>query len=104
MNAWKAEIPPPHFSSDLKANESSPLLKFISETSEEVSSQLHSGIMKAARKVVFDEIVGNIIADYITMKKTERQIKVEQNNQTTKACSLDSRMVMNSNSKKKKKI
>ncbi|XP_023546017.1 histone-lysine N-methyltransferase ATXR7 isoform X1 [Cucurbita pepo subsp. pepo] len=92
VNAWKAEIPPPHFSSDLKANESSPLLKFISETSEEVSSQLHSGIMKAARKVVFDEIVGNIIADYITMKKTERQIKVEQNNQTTKACSLDSRM------------
>ncbi|KAL0557349.1 hypothetical protein IC582_005885 [Cucumis melo] len=92
VNAWKAAIPPPLFSSDLKTNESCSLLKFISETSEGVSSQLHAGIMKAARKVVLDEIVGNIIGDFITVKKSERQIKVEQTNQTMKVCSLDSRM------------
>lgn len=103
VNAWKAEMPPPLFSSDLKTNKSSSLVKFISETSEGVSSQLHSGIMKAARKVLLDEIVGNIIADFITVKKSERQIKVEQTNPTMNACSLDSRVVMNSNSKKEKK-
>ncbi|XP_038886069.1 histone-lysine N-methyltransferase ATXR7 isoform X2 [Benincasa hispida] len=92
VNAWKAAITPPLFSSDLKTNESCSLLKFISETSEGVSSQLHSGIMKAARKVVLDEIVGNIIADFITIKKSERQIKVGQTNQTMKVCSLDNRM------------
>lgn len=92
VNAWKSAIPPPLFSSDLKTNESCSLLKFISETSEGVSSQLHSGIMKAARKVVLDEIVGKIIGDFITMKKSERQIKVEQTNQTMNVCSLDSRM------------
>ncbi|KAG6599079.1 Histone-lysine N-methyltransferase ATXR7, partial [Cucurbita argyrosperma subsp. sororia] len=37
-------------------------------------------------------ILEGLSYDYITMKKSERQIKVEQNNQTTKACSLDSRM------------
>lgn len=102
MNAWKAAIPLPLFSSDLKTNESGSLLKFISETSEGVSSQLHAGIMKAARKVVLDEIVGSIIGEFVTVKKSERQIKVEQTNQIMKVCSLDSRMVRNSNEKEKK--
>ncbi|XP_022155895.1 histone-lysine N-methyltransferase ATXR7 isoform X2 [Momordica charantia] len=92
VNARKVEMPPPLFSSDPKTNESISLLKFISETSEGVSSLLHSGIMKAARKVVLDEIVGNIIAGFITMKKSEKQLKVEQTNQTMKGCSLDCRM------------
>lgn len=96
-------MPPPLFSSDPKTNESISLLKFISETSEGVSSLLHSGIMKAARKVVLDEIVGNIIAGFITMKKSEKQLKVEQTNQTMKGCSLDCRMVMKRNGKRKEK-
>ncbi|CAA0806963.1 Histone-lysine N-methyltransferase ATXR7 [Striga hermonthica] len=44
-------------------------LDLISEISEEICSQLHSGIMRTARKIVLDEIVSYIISDPLSAKK-----------------------------------
>lgn len=95
VNAWKmdtSETLPT--TPDAKINEtgSSPSL---SEMSKEVSCQLHFGIMKAARRVVLDEIISNVIAEYAATRKARRQLKHEPINQATEACSLDGRMVMN---------
>ncbi|GER31996.1 histone-lysine N-methyltransferase SETD1B [Striga asiatica] len=44
-------------------------LDLISEISEEICFQLHSGIMRTARKIVLDEIVSYIISDPPSAKK-----------------------------------
>ncbi|XP_042397744.1 histone-lysine N-methyltransferase ATXR7-like isoform X1 [Zingiber officinale] len=46
---------------------------FISNVSDEVSMQLHPVIMKAARRVLVDEILSSIIPDFFLSKKAERQ-------------------------------
>ncbi|KAH6764902.1 SET domain protein 25 [Perilla frutescens var. hirtella] len=51
-------------------------LNLISEISEEVCSQLHSGIMKTARKVLLDEIVSFIISDSLATKRTQKNPKI----------------------------
>ncbi|CAI9295498.1 unnamed protein product [Lactuca saligna] len=60
------------------------LTDFVSDISEEVCSQLHSGIMKATRKIVLDEIISNIIVEYVTAKKSERPLKHEVSSQIVK--------------------
>ncbi|CAH1430088.1 unnamed protein product [Lactuca virosa] len=60
------------------------LTDFVSDISEEVCSQLHSGIMKATRKIVLDEIISNIIVEYVTAKKSERPLKHEESSQIVK--------------------
>ncbi|GMN46851.1 hypothetical protein TIFTF001_016035 [Ficus carica] len=92
VNAWKTDtsetLPT---TPDAKINEtgSSPSL---SEMSKEVSCQLHFGIMKAARRVVLDEIISNVIAEYAATRKAQRQLKHEPIKQATEACSLDGKM------------
>ncbi|KAK9270249.1 hypothetical protein L1049_025826 [Liquidambar formosana] len=91
INAWRTGRIDTVSTSDTKGNETCSLINFISEISEEVSSQLHSGIMKAARRVVLDEIISNIIADFVAMKKSQRHLKLEPVNQAVKTFSLDGR-------------
>lgn len=67
-----------------KVHETGPLLSFISEISEEVCSQLHSGIMKTARRVVLDEIISHVIAECVASKKANKNQKLEVINQTVK--------------------
>ncbi|XAR64311.1 Histone-lysine N-methyltransferase [Bertholletia excelsa] len=81
--------------SAIKGNKTGSLSGFISDISEEVCFQLHSGIMKAARRVVLDEIIRHIIAECAAMKKVQRHPKVEGVNRTAKSSSLDSRMSEN---------
>ncbi|XP_074591993.1 histone-lysine N-methyltransferase ATXR7-like [Curcuma longa] len=50
---------------------------FISNVSDEVSTQLHPVIMKAARRVLVDEILSSIIPDFFLSKKAERQDRPE---------------------------
>lgn len=50
----------------------------VYDISEEVCSQLHSGIMKATRKVLLDEIISNIIVECVTAKKADRHLKVSE--------------------------
>ncbi|KAJ1393103.1 SET domain [Sesbania bispinosa] len=63
----------------------------ICEISENVSSQLHMGIMKAARRVVLDGIIGDIIAEFVAEKKQKRR-KIESADQTSETCMLDNKM------------
>ncbi|XP_062163830.1 histone-lysine N-methyltransferase ATXR7 isoform X2 [Alnus glutinosa] len=92
INAWNTGGHETVSTSVAKSNETSPLLCFISEISEGVSSQLHSGIMKAARRVVLDEIISNIMGEFVTIKKAQRRLKLESVNQAAQTCSLNGTM------------
>jgi hypothetical protein len=94
INAWNTGGHETVSTSVAKSNETSPLLCFISEISEGVSSQLHPGIMKAARRVVLDEIISNIMGEFVTIKKAHRRLKLESVNQAAQTCSLNGTMVM----------
>uniref|UniRef100_A0A803LG28 GYF domain-containing protein n=1 Tax=Chenopodium quinoa TaxID=63459 RepID=A0A803LG28_CHEQI len=70
INAWGKD------SSTVTASENeTSSLELISGISEEIVSQLHDGIMKAARRIVLDEIIGNVIVDYVATKKAQKQFK-----------------------------
>ncbi|KAA8514717.1 hypothetical protein F0562_017896 [Nyssa sinensis] len=101
INTWRSTGPGSVSISDAKDNETGSLLNFISEVSEEVSSQLHSGIMKAARRVVLDEIISHIITECAATKKTNRHLKFKMVNQAVKTLFLDSEAVNFSTAKEK---
>ncbi|KAF8085732.1 hypothetical protein N665_0649s0008 [Sinapis alba] len=48
---------------------------FISEVSEELSSQLQSGIIKIARRALLDEIISSAISDFLKAKKRDEHLK-----------------------------
>ncbi|CAA7041714.1 unnamed protein product [Microthlaspi erraticum] len=50
-------------------------VSFISEVSEELSSQLQSGIMKIARRALLDEITSSVISDFLKEKKRDDHLK-----------------------------
>ena len=100
INTWRTARPGSVSISDVKGKETNALLSFISEISEEVCFQLHSGIMKAARRVVLDEIIRHLIAECRAMKKAQKHLSSEVVNQAAKACPLDRRLVCNLVSKK----
>lgn len=93
IKTWLATRPGGVYISEVKGSETSSLQSFISEISEEVCFQLHSGIMKAARKVVLDEIIRHIIAECVAMKKAHRHTRLEVVNENARICYLDSRTV-----------
>ncbi|XP_059638347.1 histone-lysine N-methyltransferase ATXR7 isoform X2 [Cornus florida] len=80
---------------NVESNDTGFLSSFLSEVSEEVCSQLHSVIMKASRRVMLDEIISHIIAECVSMKKTDRHLKFEVANQAVKSGSLDGKMPEN---------
>ncbi|KAF2312001.1 hypothetical protein GH714_027721 [Hevea brasiliensis] len=88
INAWRRDKLESVFVSDAKT-ESGSLLSFIPEISEEVSCQLYSGIMKAARRVALDEIISNVISEFSNMKKAHRNSML--NYQAVKTFSTDER-------------
>lgn len=94
MNAWKRDGPETVSTSVAKSKETGSLLSFISEISEGVSSQLHSSIMKAARRAVLDEIIGNVIGDFVTTKKDKKHLKLESVNHAAQNSSLNWTTVM----------
>ncbi|XP_057969195.1 histone-lysine N-methyltransferase ATXR7 [Malania oleifera] len=89
INALRTDRPEIVSLSGGESNRTDSLLNFISGISAEVSCQLHSGIMKAARRVVLDEIISHIIADFDAIKKTQRNVKPEPVNQSVKTCDID---------------
>ncbi|XVE94333.1 hypothetical protein REPUB_Repub02eG0000300 [Reevesia pubescens] len=87
LNAWKG-------GQNVAQNEQDSSVNFISEISEEVSSQLHSGIMKAARRVMLDEIISNMISEFVAAKKSQRHQMFESFNQDAKS-SCDGKLIKN---------
>ncbi|KAJ8772540.1 hypothetical protein K2173_027717 [Erythroxylum novogranatense] len=90
INLWQANKPESVLKCDGQADTSVFLPNFLSQISKEISSQLHYGIMKAARRVFVDEIVSSLISELANTKKTQRHIKI--NNQTAKTGSTDEKM------------
>ncbi|CAL0301540.1 unnamed protein product [Lupinus luteus] len=73
-----------------KSNEVDGRINIICEISESISSQLHLGVMKAARRVVLDGIIGDIIAEFVTERKYKKH-KFESAEQASETCMLDSK-------------
>lgn len=69
--------------------ETDSLTDFMHNISEEVCSQLHSGIMRATRKLMLDEIISHVITERVTAIKAEKLLKLEESKQMVKTCSLD---------------
>ncbi|KAJ4702393.1 Histone-lysine N-methyltransferase [Melia azedarach] len=89
MKTWRADSPETVHPSGSKIYKTASSMDLITETSEGVSFQLHGGIMRAARRVLLDEIIGNIISEFVTRKKSQKHLKVDLVNQATKSCSSD---------------
>ncbi|KAJ3693076.1 hypothetical protein LUZ60_012171 [Juncus effusus] len=53
------------------------LNKFMCDITKNVSNQLHAGIMKSARRFLFDEIIRNVVPDFMKDKK-EKKLKVQK--------------------------
>lgn len=69
---------------------------FFTEVSEELCSQLHSGIMKAARRTVLEEIISQIISESVAINEADKNPRHGTLNQHVNACSEDSMMVITS--------
>ncbi|XVF74018.1 hypothetical protein PTKIN_Ptkin13bG0028200 [Pterospermum kingtungense] len=87
LNAWKG-------GHHVTENDQKLSVNFILEISEEISSQLHSGIMKAARRVMLDEIISIMISESVAAKKSQRHIMVESFDHDAKR-SPDEKLIKN---------
>lgn len=97
LNTWRTDQPETITLSNGAINEISSSLNLMSEIVEEVSTQLHSGIIKASRRALLDEIISDIISEFVASRKAQRLCKLEMANQTVNMSS-DGRVVMQSNS------
>ena len=93
INSWNSHRPETITKSDAETNETGSSTSIIAEICEEVSYQLHFGITKAARRVVLDEIISGVIAEFVSTKKVQRQLKQGSFNEAVKTCSIDQRKV-----------
>lgn len=69
-------------------------MSLLFNSSEEVSIQLHSAIMKAARRVLLDEIFSTIIPEFISTKKAQRHLRAESMDKNAKTYELSKGKVM----------
>lgn len=93
VDALKGDISGTMCRSGSTSNEVGNVVNLTCEISENISSQLYMGVMKAARRVVLDGIIGDIIAEFFTEKKHQR-LKLESTDRTSETCKLDKKMVM----------
>ncbi|GMH16333.1 hypothetical protein Nepgr_018174 [Nepenthes gracilis] len=91
LNASRREEGSTTSLSEFKETKTFSSSEFISDISEVISSQLHDGIMKAARRFVLDELISNVMSEFSAMKKAQKQIKIELADETIITCSMDCR-------------
>lgn len=94
INGWSTDEWSISAEIENKCNDSNSLLSFIAGISDEVCVQLHSGIMKAARRVLLDEIFSSIIPEFVSLKRAQRHLKPEPVGEAVKSCSLVDKRVM----------
>ncbi|KAL2936852.1 Histone-lysine N-methyltransferase ATXR7 [Bienertia sinuspersici] len=87
INAWRKE----NTAMTVSENVSTGTLELISEISEEIGSQLHHAVIKTARRSVLDEIIGNVIVDFVAMKKAHKQNRNEHGTEDLRSCMVDIR-------------
>ncbi|KAE9598707.1 putative histone-lysine N-methyltransferase chromatin remodeling SET family [Lupinus albus] len=90
VNAFEGEMSGTICRPGSKNNEVGGRVNIICEISESISSELHLGVMKAARRVLLDGIIGDIIAEFVTEKKHKKH-KLESSEQASETCMLDSK-------------
>ncbi|KAK7303872.1 hypothetical protein RJT34_14790 [Clitoria ternatea] len=91
VNALKGDVSGTLGSSGSTGNEAGAMVNILCEISDSISSQLHVGIMKAARKVVLDGIIGDIIAEFVAEKKRKRHMP-ESTDRTCETFMLENNM------------
>lgn len=87
VDMWSTDRRMDNAEEDINGDDASSVISFISEISEEVSSQLHAGIMKAARRVLLDEIVSNVLREFVASKKVQKHMMRERTTNDAKVCS-----------------
>ncbi|BAT18061.1 Os12g0613200, partial [Oryza sativa Japonica Group] len=70
--------------SESSANDSGSLNALMDDVVEDISHQLHAGIMKSARKVFIDEIFSSVLPEMIACRKTEKQMAAKRKSQAAK--------------------
>ncbi|XP_015698392.1 histone-lysine N-methyltransferase ATXR7-like isoform X1 [Oryza brachyantha] len=70
--------------SESAANDSGSLNALMSDIVDDISHQLHAGIMKSARKVFIDEIFSSVLPEIIACRKTEKQMAAKLKSQAAK--------------------
>ncbi|XP_072091442.1 histone-lysine N-methyltransferase ATXR7 isoform X4 [Arachis hypogaea] len=90
VNALKGDTSGTICRSGSNNNELGGTVNLICEISEDISSQLHLGVMKSARRVVLDGVISDIIAEFFTEKKHKRQ-KLDSTNLASETSVVDSK-------------
>ncbi|KAH7689484.1 Histone-lysine N-methyltransferase protein [Dioscorea alata] len=85
IDKWSTERTKFVFEFDKNGNYTDSLTNFISNIAEDVSTQLHTGIMKAARKILLDEIISSIIPEFLSLKKAQKNLRPVYAKQEDKA-------------------
>lgn len=63
---------------DSNIEDSSSFNSFISDIAEDISTQLHSGIMKTARRAFLDGIISSIAPDILASKKDKKRVTFDE--------------------------
>ncbi|KAG8049251.1 hypothetical protein GUJ93_ZPchr0009g1653 [Zizania palustris] len=66
------------------ANDYGSLNALMGDIVDDISHQLHAGIMKSARKVLVDEIFSSVLPEMIACRKTEKQMAAKLKSQSAK--------------------
>ncbi|KAL0916044.1 hypothetical protein M5K25_013526 [Dendrobium thyrsiflorum] len=74
--------------------------RFITDISEDLSVQLHSLILKAARRVFLDEIISTIIPEFSASRKSRRHHRIESAGKDVKHSSFAVKELKNMTEKK----
>lgn len=93
IDKWSTERTKFVIEFDKDGNNTDSLTNFISNIAEDVSTQLHTGIMKAARKILFDEIISSIIPEFLALKKAQKNLRPVYAKQEDKAHPLGNNKV-----------
>lgn len=72
---------------DVKNEDSNSIISLLTDVSEDVSFQLHSGIMKSARRLLLDEVISSIIPEFFASKKAQRHLRRQETSKDTKISS-----------------
>lgn len=67
---------------------------FIDQITKNVCIQLHSGVIKSARRLFLDEIVSSIAPEFFALRKAEKHLKAESANKAVLTCSASCEKVV----------
>ncbi|MQL70555.1 hypothetical protein Taro_002848, partial [Colocasia esculenta] len=75
-----------NWSMDKNCDEGISLDSYMDGISGKIALQLHSVIMKTARRIILDEVISTIIPEFVASRKVHKQTKPEPANKSVKNC------------------